>query len=88
MCSNGHWTFVMPGQRLSQHRSGAALCVTAKSDVRCPLWVKSRHCDKSASCPLYPQKRTLVERIVMSALCQKRTLCGAAIDGTYWAMQC
>src|SRR6516164_3897564 len=28
--------------------------------------------------PLYPQKRTLVERTGMSALCQKRTSCGAA----------
>ena len=27
----------------------------------------------SARCPLYPQKRTLVERVAMSALCQKRT---------------
>ena len=25
-----------------------------------------------ASCPLYPQKRTLIERVGMSALCQKR----------------
>jgi hypothetical protein len=24
-------------------------------------------------CPLYPRKRTLVERVVMSALCQKQT---------------
>jgi hypothetical protein len=28
---------------------------------------------KDRSCPLYPQKRTLVEWVVMSALCQKRT---------------
>ena len=61
MCSNGHWTFVMPGQRLSQHRSGAALCVTAKSDVRCPLWVKSGHFAEFSRCPLYPQKRTSLE---------------------------
>ena len=27
----------------------------------------------SASCPLYPQKRTLIERFRMSALCQKQT---------------
>src|SRR6516164_3210719 len=27
----------------------------------------------SGQCPLYPQKRTLRERIGMSALCQKRT---------------
>ena len=34
---------------------------------------------RSASeCPLDPQKRTLVERVGMSALCQKQTLCGAA----------
>ena len=30
----------------------------------------------SASCPLYPQKRTLAESVGMSALCQKRTLRG------------
>ena len=35
----------------------------------------------SASCPLYPQKRTLVERVGMSALCQKRTFCTAAETG-------
>src|SRR5215469_8195234 len=40
----------------------------------CPLWVKSRHRSTTGSCPLYPQKRTLVERVGMSALCQKRTL--------------
>jgi hypothetical protein len=28
-------------------------------------------------CPLYPRKRTLVARVGMSALCQKRTLCTA-----------
>jgi hypothetical protein len=32
----------------------------------------------SARCPLYPQKRTLVERVGMSALCQKQTLRTAA----------
>jgi hypothetical protein len=25
----------------------------------CPLWVISRHTDKSVACPLYPQERTL-----------------------------
>ena len=28
----------------------------------------------SGACPLYPQKRTLLERAGMSALCKKRTL--------------
>ena len=39
----------------------------------CPLWVKSGHGRMSDRCPLYPQKRTSVERVGMSALCQKRT---------------
>jgi len=30
------------------------------------------------ACLLYPQKRTLIERVGMSALCQKRTFCAAA----------
>jgi len=34
---------------------------------------KGGHRDGSAECPLYPQKRTLVERLGMSALCHKRT---------------
>ena len=29
---------------------------------------------EAGECPLYPQKRTLVERVEMSALCQKQTL--------------
>jgi hypothetical protein len=45
----------------------------SKSDPRCPLWVKSGHCAVWNPCPLYPQKRTLVVRVEMSALCQKRT---------------
>ena len=51
----------------------AALCITANSDCRCPLWVKSRHRGISNQCPLYPKKRTLELNGVMSALCQKRT---------------
>jgi hypothetical protein len=31
----------------------------------------------SGRCLLYPQKRTLIERVGMSALCQKRTFCAA-----------
>jgi hypothetical protein len=43
-----------------------------------PLWVISRHSPTLGRCLLYPQKRTLISRVVMSALCQKRTLCAAA----------
>jgi hypothetical protein len=38
--------------------------------TQCPLWVKSGHCAVSGRCPLYPQKRTLIERVGMSAVCQ------------------
>jgi hypothetical protein len=43
-----------------------------------PLWVKSGHRIRSAACPLYPQKRTSMSAIVMSAKCQKQTKCVAA----------
>jgi hypothetical protein len=43
----------------------------------CPLWLRSRHRSKSSQCPLYPQKRTLIERSGMSAKCQKQTFCAA-----------
>src|SRR5262249_43560126 len=46
---------------------------------QCPLWVKSRHQRMSASCPLYPQKQTLLKVIAMSALCQKRTFDGSSM---------
>jgi hypothetical protein len=35
----------------------------------CPLWVISGHRGTSASCPLYPRKRTSVERARKSARC-------------------
>src|SRR5262249_42318245 len=52
--------------------------LTLTSHPRCRIrWqgteVKSGHFDMSDQCPLYPQKRTLVEPLGMSALCQKRT---------------
>jgi hypothetical protein len=42
------------------------------ANVRVPIVLRFR-CAVSGRCPLYPQKRTLVERSGMSALCQKRT---------------
>src|SRR5262249_39496904 len=54
-------------------------CITAKLAGLCPLWVISGHRSMPDQCLLYPQKRTLAER-GMSALCQARTLCSAAID--------
>src|SRR5262249_34851722 len=42
--------------RLTQHRG--ALCATANSGARLPLWVISGHWRMSASCPLFPRKRT------------------------------
>src|SRR6516165_5656945 len=57
-----------------RHRSGSSRWSgSGLVTGQCPLWVKSRHRSTSASCPLYPRKRTFVERVRMSALCQKRT---------------
>src|SRR5215469_17152956 len=40
-----------------------------------PQTRRSPHRKRTFSrCPLYPQKQTLIERLRMSALCQKRTL--------------
>ena len=50
-----------------------SFCVATILRIECPLWVISGHFAKSGRCPLYPQKRTLVERVRMSALCQKET---------------
>src|SRR5262249_21119143 len=36
------------------------------------LWVKCASNAVLLGCPIFPQKRTLVERVVMSASCQKR----------------
>src|SRR5262249_60337183 len=44
-----------------------------ESTYECPLWVNNGHQRMSAQCPLYPRKRTLAERIRMSAKCQKQT---------------
>jgi hypothetical protein len=74
----GAWTqraAVSDATRLA-HPSGGAF--------RCPLWVNNGHWGKSKECPLYPRKRTLIEQVGVSALCQKQTLCGAAIDRAYW----
>src|SRR5262249_54434539 len=48
-------------------------CAAANLRRRCLLWVKTRHSPTFGRCPLYPQKRTWVERVGMSALCQRRT---------------
>src|SRR5262245_14247495 len=39
----------------------------------CPLWVRSRHVQRTSSCPLYPRKRHQMRHSGMSALGQKRT---------------
>src|SRR5262249_46434238 len=39
-----------------------SVCTAAILGGSCPLWVKSGHQGLSARCPLYPQKRTLVEQ--------------------------
>src|SRR5262249_50328939 len=61
--------------RLSEEYQTAALALCPLSQRgQCPLWVKSGHGSAFTRCPLYPQKRTWFSAVVMSALCQKRTL--------------
>jgi hypothetical protein len=49
-----------PVRLRTKHRSGSKWHTGSGQNGarRCPLWVKSRHRSTSASCPLYPQKRT------------------------------
>ena len=70
MLSNDAITSGICGQR---NRFQGAVCTAAIPSRSCPLWVISGHRKGSAECPLYPQKRTLIERVRMCALCQKRT---------------
>src|SRR5262249_7521880 len=45
------------------------VCITSS----CPFKTSNAVVEALGRCPLYPQKRTLVSWVVMSALCQKRT---------------
>src|SRR5262249_53327316 len=45
-----------------------------RSSNACLAMDSTHRASQAAQCPLYPQKRTLIERVRMSALCQKRTL--------------
>jgi hypothetical protein len=58
-------------RRLRLRTATLSECIVANLGGQCPLWVKSGHRVGSRSCPLYPQKRTLVQRSVMSAGRQK-----------------
>src|SRR5262249_45541336 len=53
--------------------AGGGRSPLAKMQRNFEIWLS--HC---GLCPLYPQKRTLVERVAMSALCQNQTRCAAA----------
>jgi hypothetical protein len=54
-----------------------------KLGVRLPLWVKSRHDAVKRRCPLYPQKRTSVGVMAMSALGQIRKIALAKMQPRY-----
>src|SRR5262249_31165023 len=59
-----HRRIAHPGQVYADcglHNGITAGCCTAAILSSCPLWVKSRHQGQLNECPLYPQKRTLVE---------------------------
>jgi hypothetical protein len=66
-------------------RPTAGLFHSMSRNLRCPLWVISRHCTTSKRCLLYPQKWTLVEHLRVSALCQKQTY---AMQPNAWTGPC
>jgi hypothetical protein len=69
------WTNYSRDLRLTKWGSTSFCAATILTD-RCPLWVINGHRVTSASCPLYPRKRTSFSAVAMSALCQKRTSSG------------
>jgi hypothetical protein len=78
-----------PGWReYAQRDAGAGLCITAKSDARLPLWVISCRGAVKLECPLYPRKLPRLPPSGAAVMGQKQTFCSAAIDRTYWGMQC
>jgi hypothetical protein len=54
-----------------------------RAAAQCPLWVKSGHSAMSRGCPLYPQKRTLIERVGMSAFVPKADILRCGKDRRY-----
>ena len=60
-----------PNEHAASNRR--SFCEASRS---CPLWVISGHRSTFSPCPLYPQKRTLLEPIGMSALCHVWTAPG------------
>src|SRR5262249_40019032 len=70
---------IVQGRRRAVSSPGVrgSVCTAAILSRSCPLWVKSRHSATSELSPLYPQKRTLLRVIGMSALGLKRTFCTA-----------
>jgi hypothetical protein len=58
---------------IAQEWDSGLVCTAAILSRPCPLWVISGHWRVSALCPLYHRKRTLIERVGMSDLCQKQT---------------
>jgi len=82
------WSGALRCVHLKSSRNPAAKRNRAACDPRCivrsrlssvycerlsSLWVISGHRNRSAECPLYPQKQTSVECCGMSAMCQLRT---------------
>src|SRR5262249_8963092 len=53
----------------------------SKSEVQCPLWVKSRHVQCTSPCPLYPRKRHQMRQMGVSAKGQKADISAGKLAG-------
>jgi hypothetical protein len=77
MFRDGRIVFYFPPMTIAQYIRWPFCACATTINLHCKSLeslVKSRHDDLNSRCPLYPQKRTLIERIGMSVKCQKRTL--------------
>src|SRR6516225_2374268 len=83
-----HLSSLSPVSRWQRDHEGSGASSVDRRDQsqrRCPLWFKTGHDALQSRCPLYPQKRTWLGTIVVSALCHKRTS-GPLLDHIvpYW----
>src|SRR5262249_2859540 len=77
----------LSGARLQQGFTTGGMGSDRHSTIlrtECPLWVNNGHRGKLGECPVYPQKRTSLEPVGMSALCQKRTSRPPPVLLPYW----
>jgi hypothetical protein len=74
---------------ICDQRNGSVVTFQAMILSRpCPLWVKSRHDPLKSRCPLYPQKRTSLSVVAMSACAKSRHRTALASHNLFSGRDC